>query len=75
MRGGDAPLQGCNIPSMVVGNSTLSLALVGVVPAVCDAEAGEADEVVTDRADSPAAPPVSGPAMSLFQDNEDHAHD
>jgi AraC family transcriptional regulator len=46
-------------------NSTLSLALTGVVPAVCDAEAGEADEIVPDRAGSPAAPPASGPGLSV----------
>jgi AraC family transcriptional regulator len=46
-------------------NSTLSLALTGVVPAVCDAEAGEADEIVPDRAGSPAAPPASGPGLAV----------
>src|SRR5262245_66363209 len=46
-------------------NSLLSLALTGVVPAACDAEAGEADEIVTDRAGSQAAPPASGPGVSV----------
>jgi AraC family transcriptional regulator len=47
-------------------NSTLSLALTGVVPPACDAEAGEADEIViTDRTDSPAAPPTAGPGLSV----------
>ena len=46
-------------------NSTLSLALTGVVPAVCDAEAGETDEIVTDRAGSHTAPPASGPGLPV----------
>lgn len=46
-------------------NSTLSLALTGMVPAVCDAEAGEADEIVTDRANSCAAPPAAGTGLSV----------
>ena len=48
-----------------MGNSTLSLALTGVVPAVCDAEAGEADEIVVDRADSHSAPPAPGSGLSV----------
>jgi transcriptional regulator GlxA family with amidase domain len=44
-------------------NSILSLALTDVVPAVCDAEAGEADEIVTDPTDSRAAPPASGAGL------------
>lgn len=40
-------------------NSLLSLALTGVVPAVCDAEAGES-EVVIDRTDSLHSPPPAG---------------
>lgn len=31
-----------------MANSTFSLALIGVVPAVCDAEAGEAGRLSTD---------------------------
>lgn len=43
---------------------SLSLALTGVAPAVCDAEAGEADEIVIDRTGSHAAPPAAGPGLS-----------
>ena len=46
-------------------NSTLSLALTGVVPAVCDAEAGGANEIVFDRRDSRAAPPFEGSGLSV----------
>jgi AraC family transcriptional regulator len=47
-------------------NSTLSLALTGVAPAACDAEAGEFDHLVTDRTDSThAAPPSAGPGISV----------
>ncbi len=46
-------------------NSTFSLALTGVVPAVCDAEAGEADELVLGRTGARAAPPAAGPGLSV----------
>ena len=46
-------------------NSTLSLALTGVVPAVCDAEAGAADGIVFDRRDSRAAPPFEGSGLPV----------
>jgi AraC family transcriptional regulator len=46
-------------------NSTFPLALTGVAPAVCDAEAGEADEIVFDRTDARAAPPAAGPGLSV----------
>jgi AraC family transcriptional regulator len=45
-------------------NSTFSLALTGVVPAVCDAEAGEADELVLGRTGARAAP-AAGPGLSV----------
>jgi hypothetical protein len=39
-----------NLPEQVMANSTFSFALIGVVPAVCDAEAGEANRLSTDAA-------------------------
>ena len=55
-----------NIWELVMDNSKLSLSfgLTGVAPAVCDAGAREADEIVTDRTGSYAAPPAAGPGLS-----------
>jgi AraC family transcriptional regulator len=46
-------------------NSTLSLALTGVVPAVCDAEAGGADEILLDRREAGTAPPLMRSGLSV----------
>jgi AraC family transcriptional regulator len=45
-------------------NSTLSVALNGVVPAVCDAEAGDSVEAMSLRTASRGAPPSAGPGLS-----------
>jgi len=44
---------------------TLSRALTGVVPAVCDAEAGETDDIVFDRTDSRVVSPATGSGLSV----------
>ena len=50
-----------NLPELPMENSIRSLELTGVVPAICDAEAGECDEIVVDRTDAThAAPPATG---------------
>lgn len=50
-------------------NSTLSLALTGVVPTVCDAEAGESEEVVLEcRSQAASAHPAVGGERGLRMD-------
>jgi|SoiMethySBSTD1v2_1073268.scaffolds.fasta_scaffold27700_2 AraC family transcriptional regulator len=44
---------------------TLSRALTGVVPAVCDAEAGETDDIVFDRTDLRVVSPATGSGLSV----------
>jgi hypothetical protein len=36
-------MRACNLPEEIMDNSKFSIALTGVVPAACDAEAGEVE--------------------------------